>query len=353
MTPWRDGQSGSFVLDRRVRGIGRIKRASGTTSPAVFKKMNRAVTQLADQGRVDILRALRDGTITVREFYDAFQRGETATLPTAKAGRPLVASWTAWIAKKDCGAAHKRSLAQSLRHMHANAETRIADLPDLLEAARDRLRAHPQSFRLCRSACQAFVKATLKRSHPLYAEMGAVEPLKIRAQRTKHPAAPYEMWAVLERLPILAKPIARTICLTGMRCNEFWGTWSTELDRVHIHGTKTKGAERVVPNLIGIARWPGMTYRAFRLALAEASDGQMTPYDLRRTYATWLEAAGIPRTRRRLYLGHGNQDVTDIYEWHEVTKFLEEDAAKIRAFLGISHENSHGAILKLHSGETA
>ena len=355
------------MLDRRVRGIGRIKRASGTTRPAVFKKMNRAVTQLADQGRVDILRALRDGTITVREFYDAFQRGETATLPTAKAGRPLIASWTAWVAKKDCGAAHKRSLAQSLRHLHANAETRIADIPDLLEAARDRLRAHPQSFRLARAACQAFIKATLKRSHPLYADVSAVEPLKIRPKRVKHPLTPDEMRDLVKRLwkgpmddkfavtldDFAAAEIATTMAVTGMRVNEMWGKWTVETDRVRIHGTKTRGAERIVPRVPGLLSAPKLSYRAFREALAEASDGQMTPYDLRRTYATWLEAAGVPRTRRRLYLGHGNQDVTDIYEWHEVAKFLEEDAAKIRAFLGISHEISHGAILKLHSGETA
>jgi len=121
-----------------------------------------------------------------------------------------------------------------------------------------------------------------------------------------------------------------------MRVNERWGKFTVERDRVRIHGTKTRGAERVVPRISGNhpGQPPALSYRAFREALAEASDGQMTPYDLRRTYATWLEAAGIPRTRRRLYLGHGNQDVTDIYEWHEVTKFLEEDAEKLRAYLG-------------------
>ena len=83
---------------------------------------------------------------------------------------------------------------------------------------------------------------------------------------------------------------------------------------------------------------PTISYKAFRLALRKASDGQMTPYDLRRTYANWLEAAQVPRTRRRLYLGHGNSDVTDLYEWHQIEQFLAEDAAKLRAFLGETGE---------------
>ena len=59
----------------------------------------------------------------------------------------------------------------------------------------------------------------------------------------------------------------------------------------------------------------------------------LVPYDLRRTYSHWMELAAIPRTRRRMYMGHAAKDVTDLYEEHEVTAFLEEDAAKLRAFL--------------------
>ena len=338
MKPYRDGGAGTLIIDIRVRGVGRIKRASGTSDASVFKAMGRMVLALKDRGRVDLLRALRDGVLTPRELLDAYTRDDLTTLPTVKTGRPLIETWTAWVEKKDCSDAHKRSLAQSLRHLKAKQDTTIAELPGLVEAARERMTKHAQSFRLLRSAAQAFVKATLKRSHPLYAEVCAAEPLKIRAQRVKHPVTPDEMRAILKRMNESnenAALVANTMALTGMRPNEMWGKWSTRDDRVVIHGTKTKGAERAVPYVIRtVYATPEITYRAFRLALAEATDGHMTPYDLRRTYANWLEAAAIPRTRRRLYLGHGNSDVTDIYEWHEVEKFLAEDAKKLRGFLG-------------------
>jgi hypothetical protein len=65
-----------------------------------------------------------------------------------------------------------------------------------------------------------------------------------------------------------------------------------------------------------------------------ASGETVDPYDLRRSDATWLETAGIPRTRRRLYLGHGTRTVTDLYERHQVEAFLAEDGARLRSFIG-------------------
>jgi len=82
-----------------------------------------------------------------------------------------------------------------------------------------------------------------------------------------------------------------------------------------------------------------MHRRTFEDKLRERTS-EFTAYDLRRTYSNWLESAGVPRTRRRLYLGHGARDVTDFYESHEVTAFLREDAERLAA-LSKSHHNSH------------
>jgi hypothetical protein len=48
----------------------------------------------------------------------------------------------------------------------------------------------------------------------------------------------------------------------------------------------------------------------------------------------WMEDAEIPRTRRRLYLGHSAQDVTDRYEKREITAFLAEDRDRLLKVLG-------------------
>jgi integrase len=123
------------------------------------------------------------------------------------------------------------------------------------------------------------------------------------------------------------------MAVTGMGPGELWGRWHGLADRVHIAGTKRAGRVRDVP-LVRAIRQPARGYQAFRAALQAASGGSIEPYDLRRTYATWLEAAGIPRTRRRLYLGHGASSVTDLYERHQVDAFLAEDAERLRGVLG-------------------
>ena len=66
----------------------------------------------------------------------------------------------------------------------------------------------------------------------------------------------------------------------------------------------------------------------------------MEPYDLRRTYAHWLELAQIPRTRRKLYLGHSAGDITDLYERHEIDAFLSADGRTLRAWLATERESS-------------
>ncbi len=88
-------------------------------------------------------------------------------------------------------------------------------------------------------------------------------------------------------------------------------------------------------------RQPAITYRAFREALAEVSDRALTPYDLRRTFAHWMEEAGVARTRRRLYMGHDARDLLDSYELVDVQTFLEADAQELRDFLSRSHGFSH------------
>lgn len=108
--------------------------------------------------------------------------------------------------------------------------------------------------------------------------------------------------------------IAWSMATTGMGGGEYWGRWSVRSDRVHIEGTKRVGRVRDVPLALR-PTVPRMHRRTFEDKVRERTN-ELTPYDLRRTYANWLEAAGIPRTRRRLYLGHGTGDVTDLYEAH-------------------------------------
>jgi hypothetical protein len=72
----------------------------------------------------------------------------------------------------------------------------------------------------------------------------------------------------------------------------------------------------------------------------------VTPYRARKSYDRWMQDAGVPRVRRRQYLGHGKADVSDNYEFYEVTAYLKGDAEKMRSQLGPQR-------LQVHQGGAA
>lgn len=85
---------------------------------------------------------------------------------------------------------------------------------------------------------------------------------------------------------------------------------------VHLRGSKTEGADRVVP-LVGFMRelvaraalaLPFEKWHAVRRDLAvackRAGIAPVTPNDLRRTCATWLRGSGVPPSTIAVVLGH-------------------------------------------------
>lgn len=323
----------TIIIDVIVPGVGRIKRASGTTRKPIVARIKRMVRELTEDGRLDLLAAVRDSKMTWLELFNAYQRKELHLLPTAGDAQLLVPAWASWVNKKECSDEHKRSIRKTIKYLDPRSDALVNDVSALLEVFRVKAAGKPQTFRLARSHCLAFVKAQLKRSHPLYLRVAEIEPMKPRPKKIKHPATVAELRAIGKKMVPFARDILWSLAVTGMRPNEYWGQWNLNASGgIAIQGTKTKGALRLVPYL-SVVRLPPHSYTVFRKVLNKASDGQMSVYDLRRTYANWLEAAGIPRTRRRLYLGHGNSDVSDLYEWHDVQAFLSEDAAKLLAFI--------------------
>jgi integrase len=333
----------TVYLDRRFRRIGRIKKAAGTAHKPTIRRLNAMLDGLFNSGRLDVLRGIQKGTYTPLQVYEFYRVNQLENLPTAATMGELEASMKSWIENKECSDAHRRSLHQSLRHIIsvAHRTPAIADLPDLLEELRVKMQKakHPRSFNLAKAATQAFVKSKLKRNHPLYFAVMAVEGLRQKPQRERHPMTGREFVELSDKLrgsSGVNHMMAWTMAMTGMGPGEYWGEWKEETyERIHIYGTKRKGRDRLVPYLSNVcmAVRPQGTYKAFRELLSKKSDGLITPYDFRRTYANWLEAAGIPRTRRKLYLGHGASDVTDLYERHEVDRFISEDRRRLMDYV--------------------
>ena len=331
----------TLMIDRRYRGVGRIHRASGTKVVAVKKKIERMMAALHGDGRLDILRGLRDGKLAFLQVLDAYQRKALHQLPTGETMGLVQVELGAWIdslrSPDDYSKHHITTMRTTRRYLNkVDTNGTLAQLPMMLEELSKTLgRKHPRSFNLARSHVMAFVRSTLKKSHPLWLACSAVEMRKVPKTTKRRPLTPDAMrnwFPSPETDPLDA--IAWGMATTGMHQKEYWGRWETKADRIEVYGTKREGRHRSIPLVLAPTVPTWRTAGTFEKKLRERTRA-FTPYDLRRTYANWMESATIPRTRRRLYLGHEAQDVTDLYEQHEVAAFLAEDATKLRGFLGI------------------
>jgi len=105
MSPSRTGQGNraSYRLDRVIHGVGRIQAKVGSATLKDYKSADALMTRLAEQGRLDLLRAVRSGLRTVAELWDADQRGALAGVEGGiVARRPLLAEAKKAIKRMRC-----------------------------------------------------------------------------------------------------------------------------------------------------------------------------------------------------------------------------------------------------------
>jgi integrase len=340
MTPHRSHGRGTLVLDREMGPrIGRIRLASGTTDLDVFRRMNDDLSTLKETARWDLLRSLRDRVFTPLELRGAFRDSRLDQLPTSQEMLPAQAAIEAWVERADVKesqrAAYKRCLLEVLAE---TPDARIRDLPELLRTFRDRCQddGRRRTFNMTRSGAQSFTRSTFGGGSKLWHAIADIDRLK-ETPRAGNPQTVAQVVALAKKLGVYQSELW-SICLTGMRRAEYWkdgelgqGPWENQGDRLSVTG---KGGKlRIVPVVLPPSA-PAVGYSRFLVLLREASGKRVNVHDLRKTYDRWMQEAGIPRARRKLYLGHGKTDVTDLYELYEVSEFIAHDAEKFRAFIG-------------------
>ena len=339
MTPHQSNLRGSLMIDRVFRGVGRVKRATGTRNVKLFERFNAMLTDLYEGGRRDVLISIRDGRLGILEVWEQFRLGRWDLIPTREHLESLKQTFETWTDEYECSDKHRKSLKDSCAYLVAVApKARIVDLPESVVAFRKQTADRARTFNLARSAAQAFIRSTLGRHSKIWQEIATIQTRKVVRKFHKNPQTVVGAMKIRAQLQPNAAGIWWTLCTTGMRPAELWGEWSVERDRVKILSAKRQDLTRFVPLLAKPAS-PTMTRSGFKSALNRLSV-KVVPYDGRRSYANWLESAGIPRTRRKLYLGHGQTDVTDLYEWHEVTAFVADDRAKLLAYIGQEQRKS-------------
>jgi integrase len=327
----------TLIIDREFHPIGRIKVASGTTRRVTLKRLNEMITALRELPRHDILRAIRDHQLTPLQVLEKWPN-KLDELPLGGAAKPLIEAIEAWRETADVGEKYRSDLKYTIAHItvEAKPQTVLQELPEIVRALRLSMKDTPTAFNHVKRAAQAFVRDTLGRRHPVYHGVTDVEALTITKKRETRPQTPAQLKAITEKMDAETAAMAWSLASSGMRPVEYWSrrgaSWAILAGYIQVNGQKSDAARRKVP-LAGTVVPPSCWEGKFRDALDAASDGQVQTYDLRRSFMNWMEAAGIIRTRRKLYFGHSEGDVTSLYEWHQVEQFLEEDARRLREYI--------------------
>ena len=321
---------GSWVIDRRFKGVGEIRRATGTNSISTAQAINGMLTSLYQVGRLDLLKRIKSGDLWLLEAYSLHMQGDLLTAGKRE-GLRTIRGWEHWIARHNCSEAWRLKIKYWLKRL-LTEDMRYEELPDRLRALSLELQGKAPMFKQAKSALLTFVKHTLGPDKPAYTGLLAVPWMSYSTPMQASFSLPElaEFLRSLEEKPMLQDDV-RSLALSGMGPKEYIKDgWEILEDRIQINGQKRRNRIRVIPLAYPITRpnYAQSTLYDYLRARGHAA------YELRRTYARLLEHAGVPRTRRRAYLGHlRSLDQSDDYERHEVTAYLQQDAERIRTTL--------------------
>lgn len=329
---------GSLVLEWERRPIGRIYRATGLRPSAanakVIPRLKAACEVLFQQGRLDVLEAVRDGLVHPMMLLQA-QRTETLSL------LPTPAHLTAFAGRMHAWAEATRN-ANSRTNRHAvrrklealAPQGTVGELPAIVARAMKTLAATPATANRLREQAMAFVRDELGLGHPIHEALHAIPALETTPVRKRQHLTPAEFAATLPQLGPAAQ-VWQALCLTGMNPKEYWQDgWEVDGIALRIHGQKARDRRRVVPLLAPLAP-PSVSQDVLIWWLRKLG---FTPYDARRSYSRWLEDAGIPPWRVRAYMGHAPANQTEGYQRGDMTRYLVGDRQLLRAHLRMPDE---------------
>lgn len=327
---------GTLELRRRFRGLGEVRVASGTRNPKLLTKMDAMLLTLADAGRFDVLRAILQRRLTPMEVWEQYRTQQLDRLPSPGALKRLVPAWTKWAAKLKASEGHRRDVTMYGRRLFplAGKNPTAKELPRALRAYRAVCERDEKavSFNRCRAAVQAFLRDTMTRNDEVYREAAAIETLPVGPRTVLGGQSPEAAAKLARALPRQSGITWLLMCATGMGPGELEGRWHDRGEAgLEIHGTKRESRHRTIPRLVEEMPRARVAAATLRKHLRKVAKG-VTPYDGRRTFAHWMEGAGISRARRKAYLGHSATDVTDLYEAHEVAGFLPEDRDRLLTY---------------------
>ena len=338
MSPHRTRMNrGNFRFDRVFPGVGRINTSSGTTVVREFRRRDSILGKLFDNAQLEVLKAFKEGTITIEQLVDADRAGRLRSaelLSDVALQEPL---WTAiekTLPRMGKGTETRRRYYTSLKKLRRRSsltkDTRVSDLARLdWKALSHSWKGSAADWNHLRRAVSTFLSTLLGDIyHPFRRAVMKQIPTADEGTGREPDILVDRFLEIVARVPEHARPCYWVLALTGMRTGEYLRCVKADLDpeahTVFVPGTKT-GASRakveVEPELWGWIeagipsplRYNWMR-RYFKRAVKKIGRKELRLHDLRHFMAQVASNEGAATPLIQAALRHRDPSMTRRYE---------------------------------------
>lgn len=336
MSGHKVGGMKNLRIDRVFRGVGRIALSSGTNNKNVYNGILAMLNDLQERGRLDDLKAIQSKHLTPLQAYTKWKDGKLVGVASISYVTGLRDSLNDWVDTYQCADTTRAGYVNNINQLlkQSKAKQLVSDLPTVLRKYKDHCKKNdtPKSFNHTRATCLAYARDRFGKHSDLYRDISSIDVLDYRKARMNNPLTVKDVVTLTKGLKSSVADMVWTMCTTGMGFKEYGDGFTVETDHIIIHGKKNNHRwDRMVP-LIRTPTRRVLQYKRFREVIQEVRP-DVTPYDFRRTYAVWLESAGVLRSHIEMYMGHSPRRMTDLYLIRDVSRYLNNDADLVRQFI--------------------
>lgn len=369
MTPARTGgkRGGNLELERQVTELGstraerRIRVSTGSTDPKVHRRANTIVDKLVEAQRFDVLKALRDGELTVADLIAADRDGKAAaSAATIRLRQPL---WDRIVSEKVEAGAISRALARvkgartrgryldSFKALQRKADAYLpvdARVVDLIavpwEELYDQWGATNADWMHLRRALSRFATLHTNDKWSKFArKLRQVIPTK-KVKKRRPNLAIEQFKEIVGRAPLHAGSAYWVLAITGVRVGEYLASSKGNLNaRAHTYTVPSADKNEVgdFPLRVSPRFWTHieqgipsrLRYKWLRIhwkrACKAAGVSGVTLHDLRHCHGQWAINAKVEESKVQGSLRHENPAQTRDYVMQAGTLDVSEALADV------------------------
>ncbi len=171
---------GSWVIDKRYKSIGRVRRASGAKTKKTFDAILKMLEILHEQGKHTILREIQAGIVSPIEAFGYWREDKLEYLPSTETLKKLSPTFDEWVETYNVVPITRRNYKSAVKTFVSTVgNVPIQELPKAIKKYKKHClhRNTPRAFSSLRTPILSFLRDTFGRHSVLYASVSEIKKL--------------------------------------------------------------------------------------------------------------------------------------------------------------------------------